>query len=64
MFVNGKHLLYILYIFCTKRLSVTSCQEQIVRPLVASRKHTRVSIFKILKAKSKIPEHKNGKKNI
>ena len=28
------------------------------------RKHTRISIFKIPKVKSRIPEHRNGKKNI
>ena len=64
MLVNGKQLLHILCIFCTNRRRVTSCQQQIVRPLVALRKHTRVSISKILKAKSEIPEHKNGKNNV
>ena len=29
-----------------------------------SRKHTQISIFKIPKVKSGMPEHKNGKKNI
>ena len=29
-----------------------------------SRKHTKISIFKIPKAKSGMPEHKNGKKII
>ena len=31
---------------------------------VALQKHTRVSVFQILKAKSEIPEHKSGKNNI
>ena len=31
--VNDIHLLYILYVYCTKWLKVISCQEQIVRLL-------------------------------
>ena len=37
---------------------------QIVRLLVASRKLLRISIFKIPKAKSGMPEHKNGMSDI
>ena len=43
-----------------------SYQEQINGPLVvnALRKHTRISIVKISKAKSEIPENKNEQKKI
>ena len=45
-------------------MRVISCQEQINRLLVVntSRKHTRISIFKIFKVKSGMPEHETGKK--
>ena len=65
--VNCKDLLQILYIYCTNWLRVISCQEQINRLFAGcntSRKHTRISIFKIPKAKSGMPEHKIEKKNI
>ena len=58
--INSKHLLHILYNYCTNWLRVISCQEQII----TSWKHTRITIFMILKSKSGIPEYKNGKKNI
>ena len=38
--------------------------NQLIVGCNASRKHTRISIFKIPKTKSGMPEHKNGKKNI
>ena len=45
-------------IYCTDWLRVTSCQEKPVKLLVASRRHTRINIFKFPIAKSEIPEHK------
>ena len=43
-------------------MKVISCQEQIVKLLaVIPQKNKRISIIKILKAKSGIPEHKDGK---
>ena len=47
-------------------MRVMSCQEQINRlhGCNTSRNYTRISIFKIPKAKSGMPEHKNGKNNI
>ena len=50
MLVNGKHLRDILHNYCTNWLKVTSRRASI-----------RISIFKICKAKSGIPEH--GKKD-
>ena len=38
-----------------------SCQEQTDSLLVIIRKHTRISASQTPKAKSGIPEHKNGK---
>ena len=38
--------------------------NQYVHGCNTSRNYTRISIFKITKAKSGMPEHKNGKKNI
>ena len=34
MHVNDKHLLYLMYIYCTKFLKVISCQEKIDRLLL------------------------------
>ena len=61
--------MYILYIYCTNWLKVISWQEQIGRLLVVIHfekleKLRKISIFKFPQAKSEIPEHKNGKKNI
>ena len=55
--------MHIMYIYCTNWVKVISCQEQIVKLLaVIPQKNKRISIFKILKAKSGMPEHKDGKK--
>ena len=54
-------------IYCKYWLRVISCQEQINRTFAGcniSRKHARISILKIPKAKSGLPDHKNEKKNI
>ena len=54
--INIVHLLYKLAE--SHIMPRTSCQTAGCNTL---RKHTRISVFQIPKAKSEIPEHKNGK---
>ena len=60
--VNSKYLLEILYKLAESHIMPGT--NSYTAGCHTSRKYTRISIFKVPKAKSGMPEHKNGKKNI
>ena len=58
--VNTVHLLYKL----AESHIMPGTNNRLFAGCNTSRKHTRISILKIPKAKSGMPQHKNEKKNI